>query len=120
MNSLVLMMLMGSTHDNLFLCYYILNVRDYLNLKDLIIPMWFFQAQFDASDLITLRETVSTKVSDELTERAKEFGIVLDDISLVCIFILYKCLLLFVFKNYNEIMISCLKRLDNHNERNKH
>jgi len=39
-------------------------------------------AQFDASDLITLRETVSTKVSDELTERAKEFGIVLDDISL--------------------------------------
>jgi len=39
-------------------------------------------AQFDASDLITQRELVSTKVSDELTERAQEFGIVLDDISL--------------------------------------
>lgn len=39
-------------------------------------------AQFDASDLITQRELVSTQVSDELTGRAAEFGIVLDDISL--------------------------------------
>ncbi|XP_005096482.1 prohibitin [Aplysia californica] len=39
-------------------------------------------AQFDASDLITQREIVSTKVSEELTERALQFGIVLDDISL--------------------------------------
>merc|ERR1712241_1579794 len=39
-------------------------------------------AQFDASDLITQRELVSTKVSEELTERAMQFGIILDDISL--------------------------------------
>uniref|UniRef100_A0A0B7APG1 Prohibitin n=1 Tax=Arion vulgaris TaxID=1028688 RepID=A0A0B7APG1_9EUPU len=39
-------------------------------------------AQFDASDLITQRELVSTKVSEELTDRALQFGIILDDISL--------------------------------------
>lgn len=39
-------------------------------------------AQFDASDLITQRELVSTRVSEELTERALQFGIILDDISL--------------------------------------
>jgi len=39
-------------------------------------------AQFDASDLITQREIVSTKVSEELIERALQFGIILDDISL--------------------------------------
>ena len=47
---------------------------------------WFahLQAQFDAGELITQRETVSLKVSEELTERAGQFGLVLDDISLVC------------------------------------
>jgi len=39
-------------------------------------------ALFDASDLITQRELVSTKVSELLTERALQFGIELDDISL--------------------------------------
>ncbi|CAG5115846.1 unnamed protein product [Candidula unifasciata] len=39
-------------------------------------------AQFDASDLITQRELVSTKVSEELSERALQFGLILDDISL--------------------------------------
>jgi len=39
-------------------------------------------AQFDASELITQREMVSQKVSEELTERAKQFGLILDDISL--------------------------------------
>jgi len=39
-------------------------------------------AQFDASELITNREMVSQKVSDDLTSRANQFGVVLDDISI--------------------------------------
>jgi prohibitin 1 len=40
-------------------------------------------AQFDAGELITQREIVSSKVSEALTERAGQFGIILDDISIV-------------------------------------
>lgn len=40
-------------------------------------------AQFDASELITQRELVSQKVNEDLTERAKRFGVILDDISIV-------------------------------------
>ena len=43
----------------------------------------FIQAQFDASEMITQREIVSQKVSEELITRASQFGIILDDISLV-------------------------------------
>lgn len=43
----------------------------------------FFQAQFDAGELITQRELVSQKVNEELTERAAQFGVILDDIALV-------------------------------------
>ena len=43
------------------------------------------QAQFDASELITQREVVSQKVNELLTERAKTFGLVLDDISIVSV-----------------------------------
>ncbi|XP_018301372.1 protein l(2)37Cc [Mycetomoellerius zeteki] len=39
-------------------------------------------AQFDAGELITQREIVSQKVSEDLTERAAQFGFILDDISL--------------------------------------
>ncbi|XP_029178474.1 protein l(2)37Cc [Nylanderia fulva] len=39
-------------------------------------------AQFDAGELITNREIVSQKVSDDLTERAAQFGLILDDISI--------------------------------------
>lgn len=39
-------------------------------------------AQFDAGELITQRELVSQKVSEELTERASQFGVILDDISI--------------------------------------
>ena len=39
-------------------------------------------AQFDAGELITQREIVSQKVSEDLTERAGQFGLILDDISL--------------------------------------
>jgi len=39
-------------------------------------------AQFDAGELITQRELVSQKVSEDLTERAAQFGVILDDISL--------------------------------------
>lgn len=41
-------------------------------------------AQFDASELITQREIVSQRVNEYLTERAASFGILLDDIALVC------------------------------------
>ncbi|KAL1458296.1 hypothetical protein WDU94_008457 [Cyamophila willieti] len=39
-------------------------------------------AQFDASELITQREVVSQKVNEDLTERAKRFGVILDDIAI--------------------------------------
>lgn len=39
-------------------------------------------AQFDASELITQRELVSQKVSEDLMERAAQFGLILDDISI--------------------------------------
>ncbi|KPI93992.1 hypothetical protein RR46_13157 [Papilio xuthus] len=39
-------------------------------------------AQFDAGELITQREIVSQKVSESLTERASQFGLILDDISI--------------------------------------
>jgi len=39
-------------------------------------------AQFDAGELITQRELVSQKVSEALTERAGQFGLILDDISI--------------------------------------
>ena len=45
-----------------------------------------FQARYDAGELITQREKVSRAVSEELTERCSQFGIVLDDISLVRIY----------------------------------
>lgn len=40
-------------------------------------------AQFDAGELITQRESVSQKVREDLTERASQFGLILDDISIV-------------------------------------
>jgi prohibitin 1 len=39
-------------------------------------------AHFDAGELITQRELVSRQVRDDLTERAANFGIILDDVSL--------------------------------------
>ncbi|XP_073941465.1 prohibitin 1-like isoform X1 [Choristoneura fumiferana] len=39
-------------------------------------------AQFNAEELITQREVVSQKVNDYLTERAHQFGLILDDISI--------------------------------------
>ncbi|VDN58079.1 unnamed protein product [Dracunculus medinensis] len=39
-------------------------------------------AQFDAHEMITQRETVSHQVSLELSERAKQFGLLLDDIAI--------------------------------------
>lgn len=39
-------------------------------------------AQFNAEELITNRDLVSQKVNEELTDRAAEFGLLLDDISL--------------------------------------
>lgn len=53
-------------------------------------------AQFDAGELITQREIVSQKVSEDLMERASQFGLILDDISIVSIitFIDYMYILL--------------------------
>merc|ERR1712055_1172952 len=39
-------------------------------------------AEFDAGELITQRETVSMRVHKELTTRATQFGLILDDISI--------------------------------------
>ncbi|XP_055683815.1 protein l(2)37Cc [Lutzomyia longipalpis] len=39
-------------------------------------------AQFDAGELITQREMVSQKVSEDLVQRASQFGVILDDISI--------------------------------------
>lgn len=39
-------------------------------------------AQFDAHEMITQRESVSHRVSVELSERARQFGILLDDIAI--------------------------------------
>merc|ERR1711976_525826 len=39
-------------------------------------------AQFDAGELITQREMVSAKVNEALTQRAAQFGLILDDISI--------------------------------------
>jgi len=39
-------------------------------------------AEFDAGELITMREQVSARVNTELMERAKQFGLILDDISI--------------------------------------
>lgn len=41
------------------------------------------KARFDAGELITQRELVSRQVSEDLTERASTFGLILDDVSLV-------------------------------------
>lgn len=40
-------------------------------------------AQFDASELISQRTMVSQQISKMLTERANQFGLILDDISIV-------------------------------------
>ncbi|KAJ3202883.1 Prohibitin-1, subunit of the prohibitin complex (Phb1p-Phb2p) [Entophlyctis luteolus] len=39
-------------------------------------------AQFDASELITQRELVSTRIRDDLVKRSSEFNIVLEDVSI--------------------------------------
>jgi len=39
-------------------------------------------AEFDAGELITQREMVSHRVNESLTERAAQFGLILDDISI--------------------------------------
>jgi len=39
-------------------------------------------AQYDAAELITQRDLVSSRVTDELMERAAQFGLILDDISI--------------------------------------
>ncbi|RUS34289.1 prohibitin-1 [Jimgerdemannia flammicorona] len=48
-------------------------------------------AQFDAGELITQREVVSSRIREDLVKRAMEFNIQLEDVSIVC------CLLLALF-----------------------
>ena len=54
--------------------------------------MKIIKAQFDASELITQRTVVSQQINTLLTERAIQFGLILDDISIVSgvNFFLYK------------------------------
>lgn len=40
-------------------------------------------AQFDAAELITQREVVSARIREDLLNRAREFNIVLEDVSIV-------------------------------------
>lgn len=40
-------------------------------------------AQFDAAELITQREVVSAKIRQDLLARAREFNILLEDVSIV-------------------------------------
>lgn len=40
-------------------------------------------AQFDAAELITQREVVSARIREDLLARAREFNIVLEDVSIV-------------------------------------
>lgn len=40
-------------------------------------------AQFDAAELITQREVVSARIREDLLKRAREFNIVLEDVSIV-------------------------------------
>jgi len=54
-------------------------------------------AEFDAGELITQREVVSQRVNEDLTERAAQFGLILDDISIVSTII---------FINYIWIVLS--------------
>ena len=39
-------------------------------------------AQFDAAELITQREIVSSRIREDLLKRAREFNILLEDVSL--------------------------------------
>ena len=39
-------------------------------------------AQFDAAELITQREVVSARIREDLLKRAREFNIVLEDVSI--------------------------------------
>ncbi len=39
-------------------------------------------AEFDAGEIITQRELVSARIDSELTKRAEQFGLILDDISI--------------------------------------
>lgn len=42
------------------------------------------KAQYNASQLITKREEVSRRIRNMLAQRAAEFRILLDDVSIVC------------------------------------
>ena len=66
-------------------------------------PLSSQQAQFDASELITQRTMVSQQIEKLLTERATQFGLILDDISIVSFDVL-------VFHNF-WILTTCFRFL---------
>lgn len=64
-------------------------------------------AQFDAGELITQRELVSQKVSEDLTERAKQFGVILDDISIVRTKNNLACIQVHIFSKFRGSFFFC-------------
>uniref|UniRef100_A0A8C6MQS8 Prohibitin n=1 Tax=Mus spicilegus TaxID=10103 RepID=A0A8C6MQS8_MUSSI len=60
-------------------------------------------ARFDAGELITQRELVSRQVSDDLTERAATFGLILDDVRAMASIMLNDAFLLPHPRNHCEI-----------------
>lgn len=75
--------------------------------------MFPLQARFDAGELITQREKVSRSVSEALTERSAQFGLILDDISIVIILAFASSSLLCLFPHGISVLTSSLLRFMN-------
>lgn len=75
--------------------------------------MFPLQARFDAGELITQREKVSRSVSEALTERSAQFGLILDDISIVIILAFASSFLLCLFPHGISVLTSSLLRFMN-------
>ena len=64
---------------------FLLNASLYFTILEIGKKIELFQAEFDASELITQRELVSQRINQFLGQRCATFGLILDDISIVSI-----------------------------------